>query len=322
MVLCGWNVIQRYHQNMISDPETRAKWLERYQGKSKDQAQYALNSFDKFITTEWSGNEQEFLHQCQRSDWERYNLLDQMVQFWANEKLWSTTIRNYFSFIRSYLKRYGIMTDNEGVKDNVKFPKNIIESRSPLTMEIIEEIISASNKKYIALFLCLVSTGMRIGEMLAAQVNWLEYSLQKKYGLVLIKIPAIHTKGKVDRFSFLNEQAYLALKPYLATKLSKTNRLFEMNYDSAKTYMETIRERLGLDEKYATGFSKINIHSFRSFTETVLSDHSNAEFAHFILGHKGYLKYYRKSPEQAAVLYNEAKEYLMLPKPEVTNSMT
>ena len=291
----------------------REEWLNRYQGKTRKQAKTSLNAFDLFVNANHEGKEEIIFNNCKSNEDAKYIILDNLVQYWYSAlELWPTTIRNYFSFIRAYFRRNGIKTDEGDIKDYVKFPKHIEETREPLTVDEIKNIISVSNKKYIALWYFQTSSGMRIGETLEARVNWLDYTFYDQYDLIIVKIPAYVTKGKRERFTFITRQAYQSLKPYLDTKLTPTARVFDISYGSVEEYFQEIRDRLDMKEKYTTGFYKKNIHSFRSFAETTITDHSNPEFSHFLLGHRGYLKYYRKSYEDSAKLYKTVEPFLTL----------
>jgi len=293
----------------------RDEFLNRYQGKTRKQAISALYAFDQFITSKYFDNEDNFLAKCKVDVYEqnKYLLLDDMVQFWYESKKAPTTIRSYFGFVRAYLRRHGIKTDTDDVNDYVKFPKIIDENRSPLTKDHIKRIISVSNPKYRALFLFLCSTGMRIGEALECLVSWLDFSLYEQHKLVLINIPAQMTKTQSERFTFMTDQAYQALKPYLDTKLSPTQRIFDLSYGSVAQYIKRVREELDLNETYVSRFHKITIHSFRSYVITILDDKVNPSFREFLVGHKSKYKYYRKTPTDAIILYKQAEPELTIP---------
>ena len=292
--------------------QERIQWLDRYKKvKSNNQAQILLNSFDNYLS-HFSINEDEFIKKLQNAPGKsKYNYLDDIVQFWAKDKA-PATVRNYFIFLRSYLRRYNIETSDEDVKDYVKFQKIIKERREALTKEIITHLLEVSNKKYQALLLLLMVSGMRINEALNCKISWLDTRYLANHDLVLINIPAIYTKTQVDRFTFITRPVYEKIKPYTENQIND-NKIFQISYDSAKEYMRIIRKRIDYTLKYNTGFSKITLHTFRSYTRTILSDNCGMEFAYFILGEDYYLPvYYRKTPEQAAQLYKKALPDLTL----------
>ena len=268
-----------------------------------------------FVNVKFSFNEEMLVTHCNNAPEEnRYLLLDSMVQYWLLDLEFSpATIRNYFSFVRSYLRRYGIKTYKEDLREFVKLPKKIKERKEPLSKDIARRIIEVSDPRYKMFFIFLAASGMRVGEAVACRKNWLDLSLLKQYGLVLIRIPAPHTKESSERYTFLTAQAWQAVKPYYDSRLLGTDPLLSISYDAAQEYMNWVREKLGLLDKYTTGFHKLSIHSFRSFTRTALSDKCGPELAWYILGQEGYLpSYYRKSYEEGAQLYQKAEIELTL----------
>lgn len=292
----------------------RDEWLNRYHGKSRKQALSALNAFDRFVLNyKDSTFNEELIISSLLVDTKRYFILDDMVQYWIKLEMSPATIRNYFTFVRSYLSRHGISTDLQQIKYHVKFPKRIKESRNAIEKPMIAKLLEKADPRYQALILFLISTGMRVGETLHARINWLDFRFLEEYDMVLVKLPPLPTKGKSDRFTFMSGEAYQYLKPFLKSKLLTTDHIFDMNYSAAEEYMIWLGTKIGFDERYVSGVHKLTIHSFRSFTRTVLSDHCSQEFAYFLLGQEGYLPtYYRKSPEEAAKLYKQAIPYLTI----------
>jgi len=293
----------------------REDWLNRYEGKTRNQAKISLRAFDMFVKVKFSDNEELLISHCNNGiEQNRYLTLDSMVQYWLLELDFSpATIRNYFSFIRSYLRRYGVKTFKEEIREFVKLPKKVKERKEPLSKETAKRIIEISDPKYKMFWTFLAATGMRFGEAVLCKKDWLDLSLLKEYGLVLIKIPALATKESSERFTFLTNQAWQLVKPYYDSRMLDTIPLLDISYDAAEEYMSWVREKLGLLDKYSTGFYKTSIHSFRSFTRTALSDKCGLEFAYYILGQEGYLaSYYRKSYEEGAKLYKIAEQELTL----------
>lgn len=290
----------------------REDWLGRYEGKTQNQAKIALSAFDSFIKIKYDNNEELALSFCKNgAEEQKYLLLDSMVQFWLNLDFSPSTVRNYFSFIRSYLRRHGVKTYKEDLREFVKLPRRVKERKEPLTKEIIKRIIEISDPKYKMFWAFLSVTGMRIGEVIACTKSWLDISYLKKYGLVLIKIPALQTKESSERYTFITDQVWQLVKPYYDSRILETDPLLDISYDAAEEYMNWVREKLGLFDRYSTGVHKVSCHSFRSFTRTVLSDKCGMEFSYYILGQEGYLsEYYRKAYDEGAILYNLAKDEL------------
>ena len=291
----------------------REEWLSRYQNqKTRKQAEIVLRIYDQFILLKYQGNEELLLEKC-RSDIEanKYFVLDELVQFWTSLEFTTSTMRNYFTFVRDYLRKNGIQTLPATVKDYVKFPKDVQEEKYPLTKELIKTILDVCNPEYQVLILCLVSSGMRIGELLNCRISWLDFSLYKSNGNIRVMIPGIFTKGMRDRYTFFSKQASKLLVPYVKNR-TVDGPVFTIDYNAAEKYMEWIREKIGFTEKYNSGFYKISIHSFRSYADTVLTDMVNEQFKKLVLGHKMKLRYYTKSPLEALQKYEKAEKELTI----------
>jgi integrase len=298
----------------------RDDWINRYEGKTRNQARISLRAFDMFVNVKFSKNEEMLVSHCNNGvEQNRYLMLDSMVQYWLLDLEFApATIRNYFSFIRSYLRRYGIKTYKEDLREFVKLPKKVKERKEPLSKDTAKRIVEVSDPKYKMFWIFLIATGMRIGEVVECKKSWLDFSLLEEFGLVLIKIPALFgnglsTKEKTERYTFLTGQAWQLVKPYYESRLLETDPLLDISYDAAEQYMYWVREQLGLVERYSTGVHKVTIHSFRSVTRTALSDKCGMEFSFYILGQEGYLsEYYRKDYVEAAKLYKIAEPELTL----------
>lgn len=291
----------------------RNEWLSRYKNlKTRKQAEIALKTFDQFINIKYNNNEQSVLDKCKLpEESNKYFVLDELVQFWISLEFTTVTMRNYFTFIRDYLRYNGIQTLPATVKDYVKFPKDVQEEKYPLTKEIISDILRVSNQEYVVFFLCLISSGMRVGELLNCKISWLDFAFYKSHGNIRVMIPGIFTKGQRDRYTFFSKQASKLLEPNLKGRTVDGN-LFSLEYNAVEKYMEWVREKIGFNEKYSSGFYKISIHSFRSYADTKLTDLVHEKFKQYILGHKMKLRYYTKSPLEGLTLYEKAEKELTI----------
>lgn len=291
----------------------RDDWLRRYDDtpKTLSQAKTSLHALDEFINFNYNGIESLFIDHLKEDTFRKYIILDSLIQFWKSNKS-PVTMRNYFSFIRSYLNMYEIETIDSKVKTLIKFPKQHKEKRLPLEKDKINEIITISDSKYQTFWYGLAASGMRVSEFTNAKTSWFDMAFYEKTGHLLINIPAAYTKEKMERFTLFTKQATLSLLPYLKNRINE-GKVLDITYNAAKEYMRWVRERLEYTEKYQSGFHKLNIHSFRSFCRTALSDNCGSEFALFLLGEWGYLpNYYRKSPDESLKLYLLAETKLTL----------
>ena len=125
------------------------------------------------------------------------------------------SIKTYFGFVRSYLiKCHGIRVTVDDVKAYITFPRIRKVPRKPITLKILKKIIEHSDAKHRALFLTLISSGMRIGESLALR----KMDIFENERPVRIHIRAEITKTKEERSTFISSEAFEKIKPILDTK--------------------------------------------------------------------------------------------------------
>lgn len=289
--------------SLTYDYLTREEWIARYDTeKTRENARMSLRSLDKYLQSK-SINESDLFEELRKT--EPYRFLDSFVQFLKPDKD-PSTIQNYFTFVRSWLRAQGVKTENYEIKQNIKFPKKIRELKQPLTYEIIKQLLNHCSDTYKALYVVLLSSGMRIGECLALQVQDVDMSKNP----VVVHIKAENTKTREERFTFVSVEAKMFLRMIIKDK-KPTDRIFEMVYSSVANQMYDLRERAKLNEVYSNGVHKITVHSFRSFFRTK-AGFVNRDFAEKILGHRGYLgQYVRPDIEELS------KEYLKI-EPLVT----
>ena len=291
----------------IENSLTREQFFDRYESpRTREKAVLSLKMLDEFLAKTYPDrSERELLQELREgADDKRYALLSNLVAYWIKTGKGPATVRIYFTFVKSWFRTQGIKTERESIKELVRLPKLIKLSRSPLTHEMISKLLSHCNHAYRAFFLILASSGMRFGELVVSQAGWFDQSTTP----VMIKIPAYATKGKQDRFTFISNEAYESIKPFLAG-IKPDERVFDFAYLAPEIYMQRLRKKTGYLERYANMRNyKLNIHSFRSFFRTKVSDRLGVEFAYFLLGQEGYLsEYYRKSPEEAAEMYKKVE---------------
>lgn len=200
-------------------------------------------------------------------------------------------------------KVYELTQDRAGTKDEWR--------------EIIQHLISTQNK---ALFLTLLSTGLRIGEMLQVKIKDLDLeSIPAR-----IRIRASYTKeGVGKRTVFLTDEARDAIKRFLkwrkGRKMQRNRyyddepRLFPIIGNTAREALVSALRRIGLDER--DDESKryvIHLHSTRKFfrSNCGLDD----ALTHALMGHSGYLdrSYLRTDPDRAG------REFRKIAEPNLT----
>ena len=269
---------------------------------------YAIKLFEGFVDDAYLGRTTsdviEELRQLKTQDLQTYeNALYGMLQDWIvwNEKngLGNFTIRVAFSNIRKYLFHLGVKTNEQDIKEYLRFGKKSKEHRHPLSQMEYRRIIDGLSRHPIvqALFLGLGSSGMRIGEALSLKKKDLDLTGQR----IKVIIPA-NTKTRTGRVTYLSLETEKILRPHLenigiddyvfATNDSKDNS------SSVRTMLARLVDKLELVDRYqSNNIRKITTHSFRAYFFTKAARMHGENYAHKITGHGGYLMQYDRMTE-------------------------
>jgi len=272
----------------------------------------AFRNFEKFCEDHYNRTMEEVISEfdvvnvgtvCEAmQDWIDWNVL---------MKKNPATIRPWFSCINNYLRYKGIKID---IKENIEFPKKIEEELYPLQLEDIHKILSVANFDKKCLYLCQLSSGMRIAELL--QLKKKDLVLKER---IVVKIPAVNTKAKRGRTTYFSIEAQKMLLPKLK-RLKDDDYLFGVHRDTSvknKSTNEMITlgkylDKIGLNEKYHNGHHQITTHSFRAYFITKVS-RKDPNFAKKLAGHKGYLlQYDRMNDEEKLQKYLEIEPDLLI----------
>ncbi len=299
---------------------SRDEWLARFSSpKTNNNALCSLVAFDRFLESKYAGiSEAIMLEELRKSEDEKYIFLDAMVQHWISLKRSHATIQNYFSFVRSYLRSQGVKTTVEDVKQYVIFPKKIKEIRRPLSLEQIKLMFERCEWRTRALLLVLVSSGMRIGEALTLEKRNFDQTSQP----VKVSIPALITKTKEERETYISTEAYEVLKPIL-DEINDNDRVFPQSITGFQNTFSKLRKRCGLHkEKYHDGrMHHVNIHAFRAFFHTKATMVHGVEYAHAVIGHGSYLQqYFRLEAKERLQMYITLEPYVTIYNDEITRS--
>jgi integrase len=270
---------------------------------------YAIKLFEGFVDGKYLGRTTsdviEELRQLKTQDLQTYeNALYGMLQDWIvwNEKngLGNFTIRVAFSNIRKYLFHLGVKTNEQDIKEYLRFGKRTREHRHPLSQMEYRRIIDGLSRHPIvqALFLGLGSSGMRIGEALSLKKKDIDLNGKR----IIVNIPA-NTKTRTGRVTYLSLETEKTLQPHLenigpddyvfATNDSKDNS------SSVRTMLARLVDKLELVDRYqSNNIRKITTHSFRAYFFTKAARMHGENYAHKITGHGGYLMQYDRMTEE------------------------
>lgn len=249
------------------------------------------------------------------------------LQSWIN---WNSerdnmpqTIKHWFSLLKKYLYHRGIKLTKEDVSENLDFPLKIEESHYPLSIEEAQSIIAAAPFKKKVMYLCMISSGMRIGEI--CQIKKKHLDLDKSR--IQVNIPASIAKYNRQRITFFSKEVAPLLRRHIK-KLGDDDMVFG-THDNPKyaevnemQQLKRLLNKIGLYERQENGHGKITSHSFRAYFITKVSRFDN-DLAHFLAGHKKgvYLPQYdRLTDAEKLELYLKIEEKLLVDDSAITQA--
>ena len=278
---------------------------------------YAVKLFEKFVGASYPGrttkNVIDELCLLKKQDSQTYDdTLYGLLQDWINwnqtSKRCNSTIRVAFSNLRQYLFHHGIKTDEQNIKQYLRFGKRTRENRHPLSQVEYQKIIHALARHPLVqgLFLSLGSSGMRIGEALSLKKKDLDLTGIR----IKVNIPAT-TKTRTGRTTYLSLETGKLLRPRLEN-IGLDDSVFTLKNSndvssSIRTMLSRTVDRLQLVDKYqSNNIRKITTHSFRAYFFTKAARKHGENYAHKLVGHGGYLMQYdRMTEEEKLEMYIE-----------------
>ena len=285
---------------------------------------YAISNFEKFVSETYDGisideiidelfsfktdNGQEFEDAL-------YGMLQKWINWNERRDISPSTIKVAFSNLRKYLFFRNIRTNEQDIRNSLRFPKTPKEEKHPLSDSEYSAIVDglAKNPMYQSVCLALGSSGMRIGELMNVRKKDLDLSTKR----ITVKIPP-NTKTRTGRTTFFSKEVDEKIKKRLGN-LNPDDYVFckgsprsgACNFRKA---LGRILIRLGLDEKYQTSnYSKITPHTFRAYFFTKAARKHDDNYAHRMIGHGGYLMQYdRLTQEEKLNMYIELEPDLVI----------
>ena len=226
---------------------------------------------------------------------------------WNNRKGQMPQVNKFrFSLLKKYLHHRGIKILKEDIEENLDFPTVIEDEPYPLSLAEAQTIIANAPYKKKVMYLCMISSGTRIGE--TCQLKPRHVDLDKNR--IMVKVLAPIAKYNRSRKTFFSTEASKVLRPMLKN-LDDDDLIFG-THDNPK-YAETnemqqlkrLLVKIGLYEKQENGHGKITSHSFRAYFITKVS-RFDRDLAHFLTGQKNkmYLpRYDRLTDDEKLALY-------------------
>jgi integrase len=220
-----------------------------------------------------------------------------------------------FSLLKKYLHHRGIKIFKEDIEENLDFPTVTEEEPYSLPLEEAQLIIKNAPFKKQVMYLCMLSSGMRIGE--TCQLKPKHLNLDKKR--IMVKIPSSIAKYNRSRTTFFSEEASKILKTLLK-KLDDDDLIFGTHKNPKYAETNEIQQlkrlliSIGLYEKQENGHGKITSHSFRAYFITKVS-RFDRDLAHYLAGQKNkmYLpRYDRLTDDDKLELYMKIEPDLLI----------
>ena len=282
-------------------------------------SEQAIDNFDKFCKENFEGrNSEAIIREVSAIRSSNENAIFDILQEWANWNIEGgmahSSLKTWFSLLNSYLYYRGIKLTSQDIRENLDFPKTIHEERHPLSLDNIRKIIQVASHKKKALYLALLSSGMRVGEAVRIRKKDLDITKER----IQVNIPANITKTKTARPAFISKEAHEFIKPRLRN-ISEDDIVWGIDGSNHVVTSEIITfrnycDKVGLSEKYdSANRRKITLHAFRAYFFTKATRVHDENYAHKMTGHTGYLlQYDRLTDEEKLDMYLELEPELLI----------
>ena len=263
----------------------------------------ALANLEKYTKEKLGKSLDEYIAGFKNSE----DALEQL-QLWVNwnsKRISPSTVRHYFILVKPYLYYKGIKFHPDDIKQEIKFPKVLEDEKHGITLEEIKKLFEYLKPEKKAFYLCQISSGMRIGELMRMRVKQLDFS----HSRIVVRIPAEHAKSGKSRTTFFSKEAEKYLKPILKN-LSSNDLIFTKNENWENARNAEIVNMIRWTKK--AGLKDITTHSMRAYFITQTS-RIDPNMAKKLTGQKVYLgSYDRPELEKMLEVYLKFEPELMI----------
>jgi len=278
--------------------------------KTQEGFKTAHNSFDRFCKQQYKDSGESIIDEMKIAEDEAvFDILQEWIN-WLD--IAPGTIPIYFTHLRTYIHWRGIKLNPLDVKLELDFPRPEQEELHPLSIEEIKKLLDVANYKNRAMYLCMLSAGLRPVEV--SHIKKKDLELDKKR--IIVHVPARYTKLKRAKTSFFSIEAGRILKPILK-RTNDDDYIFKGNSSVKAGVFARYRERVDLDDRFdSTDRGKINLMGLRAFFITKMSRH-DPNLAKKWAGQKGYmLQYDRMEVDEQLEKYLEFEKDLIIDSTE------
>ena len=266
---------------MMNRNISRENWIDQFDSASaRKNANSGILQFDNFLAKN-KLNEMELFEFLRKSDEvETYFILRDIVRF-LQEHMAFGTAKLYYNYIKSWFVENRIEFNDKTSHKYVKWRRPLKERKYTPSIEIINQILGASTRKYRSFWLFLASTGCRQGEVMQLQVK----DFDRNENPIKFLIRAETTKTRQERINFVTKETWDAIKYRFENKKPNDLVFGDISVSNLHAQMERIRQTLNLTDRYSTGIHKMTPHRFRAFVKKSISRVTGDNHAHFVLGH-------------------------------------
>jgi len=272
---------------------------------------YAMENLEAFVKKYYSRTLDQII-----TEFADEQIFYDVMQAWINynsKKISPKTVKLYFALVKPFFYYKGLRFHSADIKENLKFPKVFYNEKHGVTREEIKTIFDVLKPRKKALFLCQLSSGMRIGELLRMKKKQLDLSTKR----ITVTIPAEHNKNGRARTTFFSKEAAKYLRVILKNK-TDDELIFTKNeyWESARnTVLANMRRWIAKQELH-----NITTHSFRAYFITKVS-RIDPNLAKRLAGQKSYLdEYDRMSQNEKLEKYLELEPSLLIEEDEKLKS--
>lgn len=246
------------------------------------------------------------------------------------------TARSRIAAVKEYFVENGYDLTPRDVKNiRRRVPKGYAQTAErEMSRETLKAILQHCDLRGRAIFLMLVSSGMRVGEVLS--ITLADVDLDKKPAQIRIK-PS-YTKTREARTAFMSEEAAEAVKAWLTVRTAhmtaaenrnkglvahglssekkrNDDRVFPYEYGTINKIWETAVKKAGFYSKdEVTDRNQTHIHQLRKYFRTMTATKIPVDVAESLMGHSRYLSraYRRHTRDQIAEYYLKAEPVLTI----------
>ena len=240
------------------------------------------------------------------------------------------TLKQLLNGIKMYLMQNDIELTKRFWK-NLNGRSRALKSMKAVTKDVIpskeelKQILNNLSLRGRAFYLCLLSSGARIGEICELQL--LDVNFKANPTEIFIK--ADSTKNHENRYSFISQEATEILKAYLKIRTQTINiskqrgkkidldsqLIFGLNTENAREMWNIALEKCGLDKKdERTKRTLLHPHVLRKYFRSKLNSTIQLDIVEAIMGHSGYLTevYRRCTVKDLAVEYLKGEHFVTI----------